>query len=383
MRLHRTSSYMLLFFFLPCVFLTITKTLAQQTPQNPAAAASGPLAEQQYKNIQVFKGVPADQLIPAMQFISASLGVECEYCHVRGSNEKDDKKPKLAARKMILMMMAINKQNFDGEREVTCYSCHRGATNPLATPVISGEPAKARDQEEHSDKEKTPLPSAAQILGNYLAAVGGADALHKITTRVEHGTLSGFGGQPVPIDVYAKAPNKRFSATHLQGTDSINAFDGTQGWQSVPGRVRKMNTSESAAARIDADFYFPSHVKTLYQKFDVEPGPMLDGRDTFLVIGRNENQPPLELYFDRQSALLLRLVRFAESPLGRNPTQIDYADYRFSDGVTIPFRWKLSRPGTSFTIQVDHLEQNVPLDDTRFAPPPPSPADRAEQPPVH
>jgi len=78
-----------------------------------------------------------------------------------------------------------------------------------------------------------------------------------------------------------------------------------------------------------------------------------------------------EQQFDRQSWLLVRLVRFVESPLGRNPTQIDYADYRATDGVTIPFRWTLSRPGASFTIQVDHLEQNVPIDDAQFVPPPP------------
>jgi len=49
--------------------------------------------EQAFKNIQILKGIPADQLIPSMQFISASLGVECEYCHVAGAFDKDDKKP--------------------------------------------------------------------------------------------------------------------------------------------------------------------------------------------------------------------------------------------------------------------------------------------------
>ena len=80
--------------------------------QSPAAK----LAEEQFKNIQVLKGIPAEQVIPSMQFISASLGVECEYCHVEHANEKDDKKPKRIARDMITMMMAINKNNFEGHR---------------------------------------------------------------------------------------------------------------------------------------------------------------------------------------------------------------------------------------------------------------------------
>src|SRR6516164_6538518 len=99
-------------------------------------------AEQAYKNIKVLKTVPADQLMPSMQFISASLGVECEFCHVAGAFDKDDKKPKQTARKMMEMMFAINKDNFDGHREVTCYSCHRGSAHPMAIPVVMTEEPK-------------------------------------------------------------------------------------------------------------------------------------------------------------------------------------------------------------------------------------------------
>src|ERR1700719_772409 len=83
-------------------------------------------AEEKFKNVQVLKGVPADQILPAMQFVASSLGVECEYCHVREAHglafDKDDKKPKVTARKMMQMVFALNKENFEGQREVTCYS---------------------------------------------------------------------------------------------------------------------------------------------------------------------------------------------------------------------------------------------------------------------
>src|SRR3989442_14874344 len=111
-------------------------------PKAPAAPAGFKLAEEEFKNIQALKGIPADQVIPSMQFIAASLGVECEFCHVAHANEKDDKKPKVTARKMIAMMMAINKDNFEGHREVTCYSCHLGSTDPVGTPIITDEEAK-------------------------------------------------------------------------------------------------------------------------------------------------------------------------------------------------------------------------------------------------
>jgi photosynthetic reaction center cytochrome c subunit len=346
------------------------------SPQTSAAGATPTkLAEEQFKNIQALKGIPAEQLIPSMQFIAASLGVECEYCHVRGAMEKDDKKPKVTARKMIAMMMAINRDNFEGRRDVTCFSCHRGSADPVGTPIITDEePKPEAGERKKPGEEKAALPGADQLFDKYLAAVGGADALQKITSRVQKGTLTAFGGEHFPVEIYAKAPDRRISILHLKGGESVTAFDGKQGWLSVPGRVHMMSAAENAAARIDADFHFALRLKSLYQKFRVDRGEKIDGHDTFLVVGQSEGQPPLRLYFDQQSGLLLRLVRYAETPLGRNPTQIDYADYRDVSGVKAPFRWTLARPGNRFTIQVDQLQQNVPVDDAKFAPPPPPPA---------
>ena len=355
---------------LTIAFLSVhaQSTIPQSTTSHPK------LAEEQFKNIQALKGIPADQLIPSMQFISASLGVECEFCHVHGSMDKDDKKPKVTARKMIAMVLTINKDYFDGHREVTCNSCHRGAEHPLAIPVVGEDETKSAGNPD----EKVSAPAADLLLDKYLVATGGADAIQKITSRVQKGTLTAFGGQHFPVDVFAKAPDKRLSVMHLQTGDSITAYDGHEGWLSVPGRTHVMSTEENAAARIDADLYFAAHVKTQYQKFRVEPGEKIDGHDTWLVIGRTESLPPIRLYLDQQSGLLVRLVRYAETPLGRNPTQIDYSDYRDANGVKVPFRWILSRPGNKFTIQVDQMQQNVPVDDAKFqkpaAPPEQKPA---------
>ncbi|HZC65463.1 MAG TPA: c-type cytochrome [Candidatus Dormibacteraeota bacterium] len=361
-----TSSYPLVGALVVSLLLLVTATLLA-APQTPTVSPAPQTAAEHYKNIKVLTDIPADQLIPSMQFITASLGVECEFCHVHGAFDKDDKKPKVVARKMMTMMMAINKDNFEGHREVTCYSCHRGAEHPVPTPIIAAEESPKTEAAE--DAAKPTLPAAEQLLDKYLAAVGGADALKKITSRVETGAAS-FAGQSVPVDVYAKAPDKRLSAVHLKDGDSLTAFDGQQGWLSVPARTHMMSAAENSSARIDADFYFPINIKTLYEKFRVEPGEKIDGHDTYLLIGRKEGQPPLRLYLDTQSGLLLRLVRYAETPLGRNPTQIDYADYRESGGVKIPFRWTLARPGNQFTIQITDVKQNVAIDDSKFAPPP-------------
>jgi hypothetical protein len=275
---------------------------------------------------------------------------------------------------MITMMMAINKDNFEGRRDVTCFSCHRGTKEPVGTPIIRDEEAKPdNDEGKKSDEGNPALPPADQLLDKYLAALGGTDALQKISTRVQKGTVTAFGGERFPVEIYSKGPDRRVSIMHLKGGDSVTGFDGKQGWLGVPGRTHMMSAAENAAARVDADLYFAAHLKTMFQKFTVDAGKKIDGHSAYLVSCQNEGLPPLQLYFDQQSGLLLRLVRYAETPLGRNPTQIDYADYRDAGGVKVPFRWTLARPDNRFTIQVDQIQHNIPVDDAKFVAPPPAP----------
>ncbi len=348
--------------------LMLTTVIAETPPHAVPAAPDPDKAEGRFKNIQVLKGSPADEVVPAMQFISAALGVDCDYCHVEHAPEKDDKKEKQTARKMMAMTLAINRDNFDGHREVTCVSCHRGASHPLVTSAVAtGEPAPVP-----AEPKVVGLPAASVVLEKYVQAVGGADALAKIESRVQKGKLSGFGPEPLAVEVSSKTPDKRVTIVHSPRGDNITAFNGQSGWLGNAGRPpRDMSAAEGEAARLDAALLFPSDFRQLFSEFQVASHETIAGMDAVKLIGKNEGRPPAEFWFDEASGLIVRLVRYAETPLGRNPTQIDYADYRDLDGIKIPFRWTVSRPSGRFTIQIDEAQQNVPVDDAKFEKAPP------------
>jgi hypothetical protein len=374
---------------LTLVALAITVARNQFVLAQQAPAAPGPqMAEARFKNIQALKGIPADQVIPSMQFIANSLGVECEYCHVRGAFDKDDKEKKKTARKMIQMEFAINKDNFKGHTDVTCNTCHRGAAAPVAIPIIAelepkpmpGGPNAAGT----NPAANVPAgPTADQILDKYLQAAGGADAMQKITSRIERATLTGFGPGSFPIEIYAKAPDKRLSVMHTPRGENTTAFDGHVGWTAGFGPPREVTGGELENMKLDADLHFATDVKQLFTQFRVRPSEKVGDRDAYLVFGLKQGQPPVKLYFDEQSGLLVRQVQYVESALGRNPTQIDFADYRDADGVKVPFRWTIARPLGRFTIQVDQIQQNVAIDDAKFAKPPaPPPPPAGQKPPA-
>src|SRR6266581_6887631 len=201
--------------FLCMLGIAFTVVGISETPlrgQKASANTSPPgamSAAEAYHNIQVLKDIPADQLVPAMQFITYSLGVECSYCHVEGALEKDDKKPKQTARRMMQMMAAINRDNFDSKQVVTCNSCHRGAPRPLAIPVIAEGGARPSVESAVGEETSTTnAPPADQIIAKYVEAIGGAATLQTIVTRLEKGTIN-ISGRSLPIEILSKIGGKQ------------------------------------------------------------------------------------------------------------------------------------------------------------------------------
>ncbi len=358
------------------------------SPAQVPAKTSGPKkAEEQFKNIQVLKGIAAEQLIPTMEFIRASLGVGCEYCHEHDAFDKDDKKPKQIARKMMEMVYEINQETFAGQRKVTCNSCHNGNPKPMAIPAVMGEEPKEMaggsmpggalpggPAGAAADAKTSAALSAEQLLDKYIEAAGGAAAIDKVTSRVMKGTID-FGGHSQSIDIYAKDPEQRISYSHLPEGDSVTAFNGHEGWLASPGRpgIREMHGSELDAAAIDADLHLATHLKSMFSGLEAQGTENVGDRKAYVVVGTREGNTPIRLYFDEQSGLLVRLVRYGDTALGWLPTQINYADYRDTNGVKVPYRWTLARPSGRFTIQMSEVKQNVPVDDAKFVKPPPAP----------
>ncbi len=328
-------------------------------------------AGEAFKNVQVLKDIPANQLIPAMQFITSSLGVQCEYCHVENAFEKDDKKTKQIARKMMQMQFAIDTNNFDGKQMVTCNSCHRGNPKPTAIPAIpQAQPHLLAEAVEPEQSNPTSLPKPEEIVTKYITALGGEAAISKLTTLHESGTFEA-GGRHFPVEIFVQSPDHIAVVTHWPNGDSSTVFNGQTGWSVFPGRpARPMTPADTDASRMDADLHFALDLTKMFSELRTESEPPVSGRgETLKISAQRQGIPPVELYFDGQSGMLVRAVRYAQSALGRNPTQIDYSDYRDVNGVKLPFHWTSATPTGKFSIQLQSADANVAIPASVFAKP--------------
>jgi len=330
------------------------------------SAANVKVAEQVYKNIQVFKGLPASDLEPTMAFISGSLGVKCSFCHVTPF-DKDDRPTKQTARRMIRMVFDLNKGSFNGDKAVTCFTCHRGAPQPLSVPAVGqnlwqpGQPAE----------KEAALPTADQILDKYVQALGGEQAFRKLTSRVAKGSRIGADGVLVPEDVYQKAPNKILTVVTYPKVAFSTGYNGTVGWGSSSQEgVRELPAPVLAQLKTEAEFYKEIKLKELYRKLNVVGKTTIADSEVYIIEATPKDAPPAgrpeKLYFDARTGLLLRRYLESELLLGMFPLQTDYSDYREVDGIKQPFLIRWSMPGRSWGRQVSEIKQNVPLDDAQF-----------------
>ena len=345
-----------------------------------------PLAEEVFKNVQVMKGMPADQFLAAMGFISNATASNCTYCHLgegggAGWDEyQKDTPKKLIARRMISMVQGINKTYFGGRQVVTCMSCHHQQNKPSASPdMASYYNLPTTDEPVELPAQSSGGPSVDEVLNKYVQAIGGAQKVAALTSVVAKGKEIAYGdAEAVPMELYAKAPNQRTEIVHTGSGDSTVTVDGRNGYMAVPGAYtplpnRVLNGAELEGRRFDAALLFPAQIKQALTNWKGSFPTVLADKDVNVIQGTLAGSGfPVKLYFDDETGLLVRQVRYIEAGLGRATWQIDYSDYRDVAGVKLPFKWTLYWQSGKNEVELDSIQANVAVDASRFARPAPA-----------
>lgn len=330
------------------------------------------LAEDALKNIQVLRGISVNEFMETMGFFAASLNLNCTGCHVAESSGSwdryaDDIPIKQKARQMILMVNAINRNYFGGKREVTCYTCHHANNEPEITPSLAEQYGSPPPQDPNEIFQQVPgAPAPEQVLDKYIQAVGGAQQLAVFTSFTATGTYKGYDDiEKYPVEIYAKAPGQRATIIHDVGGDRTEICDGREAWVSAPETytpvpVLALSAGDLDAAKIEAELAFPGRIKEVLANWRVGFPVTIDNRELTVMQAVSAAGNNVKLYFDRQSGLLVRLVRYTNLPVGFVPTQTDYADYRDVSGIKMPFKitttWVDGRSVTELT----SIQMNAP-----------------------
>ena len=363
-------------------------TLYAQQPSSSQVAAATPatpqLSEKVFKNVQVLKGIPVDEFMGTMGLFAAALSADCSECHTGAGTEtpkwEDDPPRKRTARNMITMVQNINKTSFGGRQVVTCWTCHRGQLSPSVTPpldfaygeaVVNPPDILARD------------PNAAktvdQIFEKLIQAEGGAARVNALSSYSAKGKSLLFGevGEGNPAELFAKADGHFASYVHQQEGDVVRAYDGMNGWWQLPLTVTPqypLTATLLEGQRFDAAMAFPWKMRTFFNNWRVSFGQTIEGVDVDVIQGSLPSGMIGTLYFDKKTGLLKRYIRYANTMVGRIPTQVDYGDYRDVAGVKLPFKYSYGWVSERDDWTMTGYEANPTIDNSKFGRPDPKTA---------
>lgn len=322
-------------------------------------------AGQRFKNIKVLNEMPADQLGKVMNLMSASLGVNCNYCHVGDDFAKDGKEEKETAREMITMTFGINKNSFGGRAEVSCNTCHQGHAHPQS--AINLNPVTPEPRPKQPDAK----PTADQILAKYETAIGGKEALAKITSRtitasrvepdgktIEAEEILQKGGKIVAVTTY---PSKEYGNYVV-----VEGFDGTRSWKTGNKEAITLKPDEAEQIKRNAQIFSYGDLKKIYPKTEYRFTDKIDGREVYLVLATTADNQRERLYFDTSSGFLVRRIASVPTVLGAFQYQTDYADYQDFGGVKLPTTTRYAMPNIVWTRKITDVKTNAPIDDAKF-----------------
>ena len=346
---------------------------AQTGPQAPM------MSEALFKNIQVLKGIPVDEFMDTMGMFSASLGYDCVSCHSDGIYTDRAAfaitTPQIQrARQMIVMMNTINRNFFGAQPRVSCFTCHRAQYRPEVVPSLALQYGEVIDDPSAMRIFPDPRGSVDQVFAAYLQALGGEARLGARTTLIARGTYEGFntGGNAFPIEIYARAPNRRVQVVRTPEGDAVKSFDGmtawaAEGWRPLP--LLALTGGNLDAAKLEAMVMFPSTIRAAFTQWQVG-STLMDGQPVKVLQGSNEGQLPVNFYFDAPG-LLVRTLAWNRTAVGTVPIQTDFSDYRDVAGVRVPFRIVATWTDGQNTYVFSDVQPNAAIPDSRFATPAP------------
>jgi hypothetical protein len=215
---------------------------------------------------------------------------------------------------------------------------------------------KAPEKQTEPAQKSTSPPSVADVVTNYLNAIGGTAAWEKLKSQLAKGTYENdqMGPGSHTLEVYKKAPDRwRFTIRGSDGGVLQQGFNGKVGWNESGelGDEQVALFGHLLGLRSGVDLpRFVSKMKLLGKS-------KVGGVEAFVIEAAIIGGNPEKLYFDANNGFLIQEDFGAAS--------IHYEDYKEVDGVKVPFTIR-QEGSPNWTIKFKEIKHNIPIEDAKF-----------------
>ncbi len=323
-----------------------------------------PTSGEKFVNVTELHEMPAAQMGKVMNIMSASLGVNCQYCHAGNDFAAEGAGHKDTAREMIAMTLKLNRDHFNSQPVVNCNTCHRGAVRPES--AVSFAPHNS-----HAVSREPPAQTSGQIavddvLAKFMEALGGLEKLSSIKSRHITAKRVEPNGRFESEELWQTADGKSHLRTLYGDLPIIEVWDGKSAWKLAGESEIALKLDEIAQISTEAKIAFGLGIKAAFPDLRFQSRTQIDGQEVLELTARGSNGLTERLYFAVQSGLLIRRTSSLPTVLGEFIYQVDYEDYREFDGVKRPTKLRFNMPNVTWERVVTAVKSNVTVDESLF-----------------
>ncbi len=216
--------------------------------------------------------------------------------------------------------------------------------------------------------------TAEELVSKNIEAKGGIEKIKSAKTRLTTGKVKGGRGRVVVLKQMNMRPDLVRQNVTIQGMTAVQAYDGSNGWQTQPFRGRKdpelMGEDNLRDLLLAADFDGPLvDYAAKGNTIEYLGHDAVDGDDALRLKVTLKNGDIIYYYLDPDTYLEIRkeIQQFIRGSVRERV--VDLGSYKPVDGVMYPFsisEGSRNNPGAQVTT-IEKIEVNVPLQDSDFA----------------
>ncbi|MGL4630724.1 MAG: hypothetical protein ACRCVT_05900, partial [Leadbetterella sp.] len=204
------------------------------------------------------------------------------------------------------------------------------------------------------------------VVENYIKAIGGEEALRKVTD-MEMEMTGETMGQKISLNVSKKLPNKFLVSMKLDMMGEVNrsVFDGVKGKIATMGQEQILEGEKAKALEGQSEIF--GELKYLQDLSQLQYG----GKETVdniecHVLKITTALGEITEFYEVSSGLKIRQKSVVESQMGSQSITADYSDYKDVNGVKFPHMLKQDMGVVKMELEVKSVKINTGLSDDIF-----------------
>ena len=206
-------------------------------------------------------------------------------------------------------------------------------------------------------------PSAADVLAKYVAAIGGKDAIMKITLLKQTSTMQVPAvGLTAEVEAYQAAPNKAATKSTIPGVgEMLQGTDGVVAWDANPMQGPRLLSDKELAQTLEgADFYgnmlYPVDRFATMENLGVAD---FNGEKSYKVkLVRKDSGRATTQYFSVATGLIVGVETVQESQMGTMQVSSTLSDYKEFGGVKFPTKTEVTMGANKLIMTITNVVIN-------------------------